>query len=212
MQGHISRGIDHLLVFFPILLVRTTMPFDNNTNDSQDAQSSAISTNKDTNTNQTADTRPKIDNTIFFRPNFQDDPQFSATPSFFATDVARNTLLNEEVGVEAANMARGIISSFARESTKINRPGSFLPPVGTERRSKRLTDLKEELTANLKHRFEVHNGLREPTDSDIGFSYAEIMDTVIATTELCGFKVKPVSVEDIQRAGRNLRPETRPPI
>lgn len=188
------------------------MPFDNSINDTGDAQSSATSTNKDANTNLTAGTRPRIENTIFFCPNFQRDPQFSATPSFFATATARDSLLNKEMGVEAAEVARGIISSFARESTKINRPRSLLPSVGTERRSERLTYLEEGLRANVKHQFEVYDMLHVVEPTDIGFSYAKEIGTVIATAELCGFKVKPVSIANIQEAGENPRPETRPPI
>jgi hypothetical protein len=201
------------VVFSSISLLRTTMPNYNSTNGTEDAQSSATSTNKDANTNLTAGTRPRIENTIFFCPNFQRDPQFSATPSFFATATARDSLLNKEMGVEAAKVARGIISSFARESTKINRPRSLLPLVGTERRSEQLTYLEKELRANVKHQFEVYDMLHVVEPTDIGFSYAgEEVDTVIATAELCGFKVKPVSIANIQEAGENPRPETRPPI
>jgi len=195
-----------------------TMPFDNSTN-SQDVQSSATPTNKDANTtNLTAGTRAKIDNNIIFQPNFEWDRQFSPSASFFATATARNTLLNKEVGVEAAKLARRIIPSFARKAREINGPGFFLPSVGTEERSRRLINLEEELRADVKHRFQVHNGLKEPTDpgsseySDPGFCYSEEFGTVIATAALCGFTLAPVSIADILEAGESPHPEMRDPI
>ena len=209
--GHISRGIVQAVVFFSISLFHITMPFDNITN-SQHVQSSAASTNEEANTKLTAGTRAEIDNTVIFHPIFKWGPkEFSATPSFFATRTARDTLLNELGGIDGLELARGIISSFASASTEINRPGSVLQPIGTEARATRLKDLEETLKIEVNDRFMVHDEMKD-LDADlvqIGFYYAEDIDTVIATAKLCGFRLEPISITDIEKAGRSVLPELR---